>query len=71
MGQTTRKGAWNGGRAFGMGGGDAQSRSRALGIGTGRSGSKRGCLERTRGKLFEGPFGKCAKLLERRERHDG
>ena len=70
-------------RALGMGtgrleweqgirdGGDAQSRSRTLGIGRGRSGSKRGCLERTRGKLFEGPFEKSVKLLERRERHDG
>lgn len=29
----------------------------------GRSGSKRGCLERTREKLFEGPFQKGAKLL--------
>ena len=52
-------------------GGDAQSRSRTLGIGRGRSGSKRGCLERTRGKLFDGPFEKCAKLMERCERHDG
>ena len=55
VGQATSKGVRDGG--------DAQSRSRALGIGTGRSGSKRGCIERTRGKLFEGPFQKGAKLL--------
>lgn len=67
-GRATGKGCseWGTGRS-GRGRGsererDAWNRNRALGMGTGRPEWRWGFFGRTRGKLFEGPFEKCAKL---------
>ena len=77
-------GAGNRERALGMGTGrsgrgrcsererDAWNGNRALGMGTGRSEWRWGFFGRTREKLFEGPFEKCAKLWSvASARHDG
>lgn len=73
MGQTTRKGAWNGGRAFGMGAGhsgwgrcseqeqDAWNRDRALGIET-------GLLRTNAGKAVRGAVSEMCEALERHDR---